>query len=97
MPMNNQKSIFFASFMTLIAAGMGFAIRGGILNDWGTQYGFTKLELGTITGGGLVGFGIVIPASMVTSARGSGLSTRPALCGRKKSALAGHLATVVAA
>ena len=58
--MKNQKSIFFASFMTLIAAGMGFAIRGGILNDWGTQYGFTKLELGTITGGGLVGFGIVI-------------------------------------
>ena len=42
---------------------MGFAIRGGgILADWGTQFGFTKAELGTITGGGLVGFGITIIA-----------------------------------
>lgn len=65
--MNNRFPIFFASFMTLIAAGMGFAIRGGILGDWGSQYGFTKLELGTITGGGLVGFGIVIlAASLIT-------------------------------
>lgn len=65
--MNSQRSVFFASFMTLIAAGMGFAIRGGILGDWGAQYGFTKFELGTITGGGLVGFGIVILlASMIT-------------------------------
>lgn len=46
--------------MTLIAAGVGFAIRGGILGDWGAQYGFTKGELGTITGGGLVGFGLTI-------------------------------------
>jgi len=53
-------AIFFASFMTLIAAGVGFAIRGGVLGDWGAQYGFTNLELGRITGGGLVGFGAVI-------------------------------------
>uniref|UniRef100_UPI00260CB6D6 MFS transporter n=1 Tax=uncultured Gimesia sp. TaxID=1678688 RepID=UPI00260CB6D6 len=65
--MNNNRSLFIASFMTLIAAGVGFAIRGGILADWGAQYGFTKLELGTITGGGLVGFGIVILlASLIT-------------------------------
>ena len=63
----STKAIFFASFMTLIAAGVGFAIRGGILGDWGAQYGFTKLELGTITGGGLVGFGVVILlASLIT-------------------------------
>lgn len=65
--LKNRNAIFFASFMTLIAAGMGFAIRGGILGDWADQYGFTKLELGTITGGGLVGFGIVILlASLIT-------------------------------
>ncbi|MCA9022304.1 MAG: MFS transporter, partial [Planctomycetaceae bacterium] len=65
--MNNNKPLFIASFMTLIAAGVGFAIRGGILGDWGAQYGFTKFELGTITGGGLVGFGIVILlASLIT-------------------------------
>ena len=58
--MNNNKALFIASFLTLIAAGMGFSIRGAILGDWETQFGFTKSELGGITGGGLVGFGIMI-------------------------------------
>lgn len=58
--MNNRTTLLWASFLTLIAAGVGFAIRAGILGDWGAQYGFTKGELGTITGGGLVGFGLTI-------------------------------------
>ncbi|MDQ3331652.1 MAG: MFS transporter, partial [Planctomycetota bacterium] len=63
----HRTAIFLASFLTLIAAGMGFAIRGGILNDWAAQYGFTKFELGLITGGGLLGFGLVIlGASLIT-------------------------------
>jgi MFS family permease len=57
---SRQFQIFVASFMTLIAAGMGFAIRAAILGDWEREFGFTKGELGTITGGGLVGFGITI-------------------------------------
>src|SRR5690349_7722895 len=56
----HTKQIFFASFMTLIAAGIGFAVRGGILGDWGGQFGFTKSELGDINGAGLAGFGITI-------------------------------------
>jgi len=56
----NNRRIFWASFLTLIAAGIGFAVRGGILGDWGAQFGFTKSELGSITGGGLAGFGITI-------------------------------------
>src|SRR5437660_166549 len=56
----NQKAIFFASFMTLIAAGIGFAIRGGILGDWGAEFGFTKSDLGVISGAGLAGFGFTI-------------------------------------
>jgi MFS family permease len=56
----NDKLLFWASFMTLIAAGMGFSIRGDILADWGSQFGFTKTELGIITGQGLAGFGITI-------------------------------------
>lgn len=55
-----EKRLFWASFITLIAAGIGFSIRGGILKDWGAQFGFTQGELGTITGGGLVGFGLTI-------------------------------------
>ena len=57
---SNRGALLWASFLTLIAAGMGFAVRGGILGVWGKQFGFTGLDLGTITGGGLVGFGVVI-------------------------------------
>ena len=60
---SNRGQFMWASFLTLIAAGMGFAVRGGILKDWSEQFGFTQLELGTITGGGLVGFGIIIIAA----------------------------------
>jgi MFS family permease len=56
----NEKILFWASFLTLIAAGMGFAIRGDILADWGRQFGFTQTELGEITGWGLAGFGVTI-------------------------------------
>src|SRR5438105_7775916 len=55
-----EKRLFIASFLVLIAAGIGFSIRGGILRDWGAQFGFTQGELGVITGFGLTGFGITI-------------------------------------
>ncbi len=56
----NEKFLFWASFFTLIAAGIGFSVRGFILADWGNQFGFTQAELGGISGGGLIGFGIAI-------------------------------------
>src|SRR5262249_54174264 len=56
----NEKILFWASFFTLIAAGMGFSIRGEILGQWGGQFGFTQTELGEILGMGLLGFGITI-------------------------------------
>jgi MFS family permease len=59
-PSLSDKILFWASFLTLIAAGIGFSVRGAILKDWGNQFGFTQSELGTITGGGLIGFGIAI-------------------------------------
>lgn len=46
--------------MALVAAGVGFAVRGGLLGVWSEKYGFTFTELGQITGGGLLGFGLVI-------------------------------------
>ena len=46
--------------LTLIAAGIGFAVRAGLLDVWSKSYGFTMTELGQITGGGLLGFGLVI-------------------------------------
>lgn len=60
-PSRNDKILFWASFLTLIAAGIGFSVRGvDILKDWGDRFGFTQSELGTITGGGLIGFGLAI-------------------------------------
>jgi MFS family permease len=58
--MQSNRKIFFASFMTLIAAGVGFAVRGDVLAEWSRIFGFTKTELGTITGGGLTGMAFTI-------------------------------------
>ncbi|MFN7769877.1 MAG: hypothetical protein ACK5UC_21970, partial [Planctomycetaceae bacterium] len=52
---SGHKALFLASFFTLIAAGIGFAVRGAILDDWGADFGFTKSEQGDLTGAGLVG------------------------------------------
>lgn len=59
-PGTNEKILFWASFATLIAAGIGFSVRGAILKDWGQQFGFTQSELGILAGSGLVGFGLTI-------------------------------------
>jgi MFS family permease len=56
----NAKRLLWAGFMAILAAGVGYSVRGGILGQWANQFGFTMTELGTITGGGLTGFGIVI-------------------------------------
>lgn len=67
----HRTAIFLASFLTLIAAGMGFAVRGGALAQWAEAFGFTKTELGIITGGGLWFFGVVImAASLITDRLG---------------------------
>lgn len=58
--MDNRKTLLLGSFFTLIAAGVGFSVRGAILGDWGEQFGFTQTALGQITGGGLTGFGVTI-------------------------------------
>ena len=56
----NSTKLLVASFLTILVAGLGFAVRGGLLVEWGGAFGFTQTELGQITGGGFVGFGVVI-------------------------------------
>ncbi len=56
----NANRLLWAGFMAILAAGVGYAVRGGILGQWADKFGFTMTELGAITGGGLTGFGIVI-------------------------------------
>ncbi|WP_010585233.1 MFS transporter [Schlesneria paludicola] len=56
----NAQRLLWAGFMAILAAGVGFSIRGGILGQWAVKFGFTMTELGNITGGGLVGAGVII-------------------------------------
>src|SRR4051812_16206907 len=58
----NAKRLLLAGFMAILAAGVGAAIRGGILANWGAEFGFTGQQLGDINGAGFTGFcfGIVI-------------------------------------
>ena len=58
----NAKRLLWAGFMAILAAGVGFAIRGGIFDNWGKEFGFTGAQLGSIGAAGLSGFcfGIII-------------------------------------
>lgn len=63
----NAKRLLFAGFMAILAAGIGFGIRGGIFGDWVKAYNFTGLETGLIGGAGFTGFcfGIIIGGVIV--------------------------------
>ena len=52
----NAKRLLLAGFMAILAAGVGFGIRGGILANWGADFGFTGQQLGDINGAGFTGF-----------------------------------------
>src|SRR5881396_2748362 len=58
----NARRLLAAGFMAILAAGVGFAIRGGILDVWKAKFGFTALEVGLVNGAGFTGFcfGIII-------------------------------------
>lgn len=45
-PAPNAKRLLWAGFMAMLAAGMGFAIRGGIFANWASEFGFTRTQLG---------------------------------------------------
>ena len=63
----NAGRLLWAGFMAILAAGVGFAVRGGILANWGAEFGFTAQQLGSIGGAGLTGFcfGIIIGGVIV--------------------------------
>jgi MFS family permease len=65
--MGNEKRLLWAGFTAILAAGVGFAIRGGIFDNWQAEYGFTGGQLGAIGGYGFTGFcfGIVLGGVVV--------------------------------
>ncbi len=58
----NAQRLLWAGFTAILAAGVGFAIRGGIFDNWQAAYSFTGTQLGAIGGAGFSGFcfGIII-------------------------------------
>ena len=52
----NAKRLLWAGFMAILAAGVGFALRGGIIDNWGAEFGFSATQLGALNGAGFTGF-----------------------------------------
>jgi MFS family permease len=63
----NAKRLLWAGFLAILAAGVGFGVRGGILANWAEEFGFTGAQLGAIGGAGFTGFcfGIIITGVVV--------------------------------
>ena len=63
----NAHRLLWAGFLAILATGIGFAIRGGILATWAAEFGFTGAQLGAIGGAGLTGFcfGVIIGGLVV--------------------------------
>ena len=63
----NAARLLWAGFLAILATGVGFGVRGGILANWGGEFGFTGAELGAISGAGLTGFcfGVIIGGLVV--------------------------------
>jgi MFS family permease len=53
---DNASRLLWAGFMAILAAGVGFAIRGGIFDNWAKEFNFTASQLGAIGGAGFSGF-----------------------------------------
>jgi MFS family permease len=63
----NADRLLKAGFTAILAAGVGFGIRGGIFANWAAEFGFTGAQLGAIGGAGFTSFcfGIMIGGVVV--------------------------------
>ena len=57
---NNRSKLLWISFLTLVAAGIGFATRGAAGGAWADEYNISAGQFGGIMGAGFLGFGFVI-------------------------------------
>lgn len=59
-PGANEKLLFWACFISLIATAFGFIIRALIIDDWGRDFGLTQTQKGELFGVGLWPFAVSI-------------------------------------
>ena len=57
---SKQQVLFWGCFVALIATAFGFVIRAMIIDEWGTEFGFTQVQKGELFGVGLWPFAISI-------------------------------------
>lgn len=55
-----RGKLMLASFLTLVASGVGFATRTNASGDWESQFGISGGQFGGILGAGFLGFGLMI-------------------------------------
>jgi MFS family permease len=56
----NDRRLFWACWIALIATAFGFMIRGSLLDTWGAQFGLNSVEKGQISGVGVWPFAVSI-------------------------------------
>ncbi|MEM9828260.1 MAG: MFS transporter [Planctomycetota bacterium] len=55
-----RNKLMLASFLTLVAAGVGFATRTAALTAWQQDFNMSSGQFGSILGAGFLGFGMMI-------------------------------------
>ena len=56
----NRTKLMWASFLTLVASGVGFATRAAAGGVWESEFGIDGGQFGNIMGAGFLGFGLMI-------------------------------------
>jgi MFS family permease len=56
----NKESLFFASCVALVVTSMTFAIRAGMLEGLGKEFGLTSTQLGYVAGTAFWGFPLAV-------------------------------------
>lgn len=84
----NAKRLLWAGFTAILAAGVGFALRNGMLGAWASEFRFTATQLGAIGGAGFSGFcfGIIF-GGVIVDKLGYGKLVALALVGHIVSAI----------
>src|SRR6266568_2856725 len=89
----NQRRLFVASCVALLATAMTFAIRGDIMSDFERDFGLSKTDVGWIAGAAFWGFGLsILLGGPLCDLLGMGTLLRLAAVGH----IAGTIATIAA-
>lgn len=59
-PVQYRSRLMWASFLTLVASGVGFAVRAAMGGTWEAEFNIGGGDFGAIMGAGFLGFGMMI-------------------------------------